>query len=237
MYFEEFRNDPEHYQDRRWSHVIEPIQIRQQWKIYRSFDWGYEKPFSCGYWTEDDDGVVYRITECYGVQYSSGEPIPDMGLKWDPHRVFKHLAKFENEHPYLKGRKIIGVADPALWKAEYGESFAEIAGQHGIFFQPADNERITGWMQMHYRLTFDDAGYARLYVFKGCRNFIRTITTLEYDPHKEGDLDTKGEDHAADEARYFCMLRKVKPIEPVEENLPAYGSDPLDQFVRRMERR
>ena len=116
-------------------------------------------------------------------------------------------------------------------------SFAETAAKAQIFFQPADNARIPGWMQLHYRLMFDDAGYARMYVFNTCKNFIRTITTLEYDPHREGDLATKGEDHAADEARYFCQLRKVTPLVPEEKDEPAWGSDPLDQFVRRMDRR
>ena len=234
MYFEEFRNNPDGYATRQWSHVIDPITIRPHWKIYRSFDWGYAKPFSCGWWTEDEDGTLYRIDEMYGVQYSGGEPIPDMGVKWDPDRVFSEIKKHENEHPYLKGKQIIGVADPAIWDAESGISFAETAGKHGVFFQPADNARIPGWMQMHYRMRFDEAGYCRMYIFKNCRNFIRTITTLEFDPHKAEDVLTTGEDHAADEARYLCMLRKVKPIEPIDEVVPQWGSDPLEQFSRRL---
>ena len=237
MFFEEFRDSQEGYQTRQWTHVIDPIKIRPHWKIYRSMDWGYAKPFSVGYWTEDDDSVVYRIDEIYGVEYSNGDPIPNQGVKWDPDRVFTEIARHEQEHPYLKGKQIIGVADPAMWDAESGISFAEMAGKHGVFFQPADNSRIPGWMQMHYRMTFDENGYCRFYVFRNCRNFIRTITTLEYDKHKAEDLDTSGEDHAADEARYFCMLRKVPPLLPEEQAGPAYGSDPLDQFVRRMDRR
>ena len=237
MFFEEWRNNPEGYRTKQWTHVIEPFTPRPHWKIYRSFDWGYAKPFSCGWWTEDDDGIIYRIDELYGVEYSNGEPIPDQGVKWDPDRVFMEIAKHEREHPYLKGKQIIGVADPAIWDAESGVSFAETAGKHGIFFQPADNARIPGWMQMHYRMRFDEAGYCRFYVYNTCRNFIRTITTLEYDPHKSEDLNTKGEDHQADEARYLCQLRKVPPLLPEEKNEPLYGADPLDMFVRRMDRR
>ncbi|MBQ5439440.1 MAG: UDP-N-acetylmuramoyl-tripeptide--D-alanyl-D-alanine ligase, partial [Clostridia bacterium] len=75
----------------------------------------------------------------------------------------------------------IGVADPAIWDAESGISFAETAGKHGIFFQPADNARIPGWMQCQYRLMFDSEGYPMFYVFNTCREFIRTIPTLQYD--------------------------------------------------------
>ena len=237
MYFEDFRNDPEHYQDHRWTHVIEPFKPKAHWPIYRSFDWGYNKPFSCGWWTVDEDGVIYRIDEFYGVQYSGGEPIQDTGLKWPPMKVFREIKKHEEEHPWLKGKTIQGVADSAMWDSEYGESIADTAAKCGVYFQQSDKARIPGWMQMHYRMMFDENGYARMYIFKTCRNFIRTIVTLEYDEHKAEDINTKGEDHAADEARYFCMLPKIKVKEELAEDLPAWGADPLDIFVRRNERR
>jgi hypothetical protein len=50
-----------------------------------------------------------------------------------------------------------------------------------------------------------------MYVFSNCKAFIRTIPLLQYDEHKAEDLDTDGEDHAADESRYLCMARPIKP--------------------------
>ena len=235
-FFEEFRNAPEHYDDRQWTHVINPFTPKRHWPIYRSFDWGYAKPFSCGWWTVDDDGVIYRICELYGVQYSGGEPIANQGIKWPVERVFAEIQKWEREHPYLAGKRITGVADPAIWKADGGVSIAETATHYGIFFQQADNERIPGWMQMHYRMMFDEDGFPQMYIFKTCKNFIRTITTLQYDPHKAEDLDTDGEDHAADETRYFCQSRPIKPYIPKEEFHPAWGNDPLEQFTERRRR-
>ena len=49
QFFEDFMDKPEHYEDRLWTHVIEPFDIPSAWKIYRSFDWGYARPFSCGW--------------------------------------------------------------------------------------------------------------------------------------------------------------------------------------------
>jgi hypothetical protein len=184
----------------------------------------------------DDDGVIYRICELYGVQYSGGEPIPNLGVKWPVERVFAEIQKMEREHPYLTGKRITGVADPAIWKADGGVSIAETATHYGIFFQQADNERIPGWMQMHYRMMFDEDGFPQMYIFKTCKNFIRTITTLQYDPHKAEDLDTDGEDHAADETRYFCQSRPIKPYIQIEEFKPAWGNDPLEQFTERRRR-
>ena len=44
-YFEEFRNNPDGYEDHRWTHVINPFTPKKHWPIYRSFDWGYNKPY------------------------------------------------------------------------------------------------------------------------------------------------------------------------------------------------
>ena len=131
--------------------------------------------------------------------------------------MFAHLAKLEREHPLLKGRAITGVADPALWQAQTGESFADAAARHSLFFQKGDNARIPGWMQCHYRLTFDENGYPRMYVFNTCKDFIRTSPTLCYDPHEAEDLDTAQEDHIADEWRYMMMTRPIIPAPPQVE--------------------
>ncbi len=221
QFFEDFRTEPdmvmaeeagctmtkeELLHAHRWTHVIEPFAIPAGWKIYRSFDWGYHRPFSCGWWAVDYDGVVYRILEMYGCTET-----PNEGLKLTPPVVFAEIARTEREHPWLKGKTIRGIADPAIWDAEQGESIAETAAKHGVFFDKGDHERIPGWIQVHYRFQFDENGYPMLYVFANCKAFIRTIPLLQYDDHKAEDLDTDGEDHVADETRYFLMSRPIKP--------------------------
>ena len=215
QFFEDFADRPDHYADRQWTHVIEPFEIPDSWKIYRSFDWGYNKPFSCGWWAVDHDGVAYRILELYGCTAT-----PNEGVKWTPPQVFAEIHKIETEHRWLVGKKITGIADPAIWDAETGESIADTAGKHAVFFTPGDNKRLPGWMQVHYRLAFDDTGYPMMYIFRNCQAFIRTIPILQYDDHKPEDLDTDGEDHVADEVRYFCMSRPIKPIQATEPEKP-----------------
>ena len=46
---------------------------------------------------------------------------------------------------------------------------------------------------------------AKLQVFKTCYEFIRTFPTLVYDQVRTEDLDSDGEDHAADAVRYGIM--------------------------------
>lgn len=221
QFFEEFRDNPDHYKDRRFTHVIEPFNIPKEWEIYRSFDFGYAKPFSCAWWAVDYDGRLYRILELYGCTSEA-----NTGVKWEPNKIFREIKKVEEEHPYLKGKNITGVADPSIWDCSRGESVAEVADRHGVYFTPGDNKRIAGWMQVHYRMAFDDEGFAMLYVFNTCKGFIRTIPLLQYDEVKPEDLDTEGEDHIADEVRYMCMARPIQPVMKKESN-PVLD-DPLD---------
>ena len=191
--------------------MIKPFDVPREWNVYRSYDFGYAKPFSCGWWAVDHDGCVYRIAELYGCTKT-----PNEGVKWIPDKVFAEIHRIECEHRWLKGKQIIGVADPAIWNAETGESIAERAARYQVYFSKGDHQRIPGWMQLHYRFAFDDNGYPMLYVFRSCKGFIRTMPLLMYDDHKPEDIDTDGEDHIADAVRYLCMARPIKPRMPAE---------------------
>ena len=226
QFFEDFVDNPEGYKTRVRTHVIEPFEIDPGWTICRSYDFGYGKPFSCAWWAVDYDGVIYRILELYGCTRT-----PNEGVKWTPDEQFERIAKLEREHPWLRGKRITGVADPSIWDASRGESVAQTAARHRVYFTPGDNKRIPGWMQCHYRLQFDENGYPRMYVFRTCRAFLRTVPLMMYDEHRPEDLDTTLEDHVCDEWRYFCMSRPVKPMKRIPE--PVILGDPLNTMGGR----
>lgn len=245
MFFDDFRTEPdlvaahEHgcdddadtlRKDHRWVHVIEPMDMasgeRRNWTICRSYDFGYGKPFSCAWWAVDFDGNIYRILELYGCTET-----PNEGLKWTPDQQFKRIKEIEDTHPWLKGKHIDGVADPAIWDASRGESIAETAARYGVYFTPGDHERVAGWMMCHYYLQFDENGYSRMYVFSNCKAFIRTIPLLLFDEHKPEDVDSDMEDHVADEWRYFAMSRPIKPMRPVVKKSIFF--DPLDMYPKK----
>lgn len=242
QYFTEFRTEPDAAmckkagitveqarQQNRFTHVIDPLDLesgsRRGWTIMRGYDFGYNKPFSCGWYAVDYDGVLYRIMELYGCT-----GVPNNGVKWTPEQQFQEIRRIESEHPWLRGKNIIGIADPAIWDKSRGISIADTAAKYGVYFSPGDHERIPGWMQCHYRLQFDERGYPRFYVFRNCKDFIRTIPLMMYDQNKPEDLDSDLEDHIADEWRYICMSRPIKPIMPVEKKYIL--SDPLNQFAK-----
>lgn len=232
--FTEFVNDPSHYRDRLFTHVIEPFIIPQSWQRFRSLDWGYSRPFSVGYWAQDEDGRLYRYAEIYGSakDIATGRTLrPNVGLKLAPHEVADLIRKYEDR--YEKGKRIIGIADPSIFDESRGSDgcIAAIMERKGIYFEGGDNERIAGKMQLHHRLSFDERGVPMLYVFSNCNDFIRTIPALTYDSMRVEDIDTQGEDHIYDETRYMCMFRPITEARRREE-VKEIKFDPLDLYER-----
>ena len=238
-FFEEFRATPdpqachnagisveEALGEHRWTHVIKPFDIPKSWKIYRSYDFGFGKPFACNWYAIDYEGIAYMIAELYGCTGVANE-----GIKWSPEMQFREIARIENEHPLLKGKRIEGVADPSIWDGSRGIAIIEEAEKHHLWFEKGINDRIPGWMQIHERFKFDEYGKAMLYVFDTCKDTIRVIPLMMYDEHRPEDLDTDLEDHILDSLRYFCMMRPIAPRRIEEEKKPQH--DPLNQFTER----
>jgi hypothetical protein len=206
-----------------WSfekHVIRPFSIPSDWLRFRSADWGSAAPFSVGWWAVVSDdyqhpsmeglslprGAIIRYREWYGAS------APNVGLKLTAEEVARGIKAKE------AGDVITyGVLDPAAFAVDGGPSIAQMMAREGVVFRPADNKRVSqkgalsGWDQMRHRLKGDEDGRPMLYVFETCKDFIRTVPALQHDPDRPEDVDTDGEDHVADEARYGCMSRPYVP--------------------------
>jgi len=211
-----------------WSDdiIIRPCELPEHWTRFRSFDWGSARPFSCGWWavaSEDfihPDGQVIpknalvRYREWYGA---SG---PNVGLKLTVEQVATEIVSRETEDPKIH----YGVADPAIFAQDGGPSMAERmakATHNKVLWRRADNKRVAthghigGWDQMRARMVGDER--PMIYCFDTCTDSIRTIPSLQHDESKPEDLDTEGEDHAADEWRYGCMSRPYTKPKPTKE--------------------
>lgn len=226
--FNEWRNDPAHYDDRLWTHVVNPFPIPESWPIVRGMDWGYAKPFSIGWYAVAPGGVLYRIRELYGC---TGEP--NTGVKWTPQRCAQEVWEIEHDDPNLAGRYIYGVADSAIFASDSGIPIVEAFEEAGIYFDKGSKQRIPGKMQCHYRLAFDEDGESMFYVFNTCKHFIRCIPSLVYDETNVEDVDTSQEDHNYDEWRYVCMSRPIEPrinVQPDDVEWTPPPEDPLDMM-------
>lgn len=226
--FTEWVNDPRHYDDQRWTHVIDPFEIDERWSIYRCFDFGYSRPFAVEWAAVDTDGRIYIINEYYGC-----DGTPNKGIKMEPTEIAREIKRIESEHPLLKGKHVIGIADPAIFAEDRGRG-QSIAGlmesaPNFVTFTRGDHNRIAGKMQMHYRFAFDKEGRPMMQVFKTCKHFIRTIPSLVYSESHVEDVDTEQEDHIYDAVRYLCMARPITPRR--NEAIVRPDEDPLDQFV------
>lgn len=205
-------------------HVVDPFVVPKHWLRFRSFDWGSAKPFSVGWWAvagEDTaagpaggdagsgngrvvpKGCLVRYREWYGAQG------PNTGLRLTTADVAAGILARDGageEYAY-------SVADPSIFVEDGGPSRAEVLSNHKVWFQKADNRRVPGaghmggWDEMRQRLKGESKTRPMLVVFSTCREFCRTIPTLPHDPRHTEDVDTKAEDHIADEARYACMSR------------------------------
>ena len=237
----------------RELHVIRPFPIPTGWTRFASFDWGSARPFSVGWWSVSNGepvrlkggrvlwfpaGAIIRYREWYGKKSDEH----NIGLKMVAEAVAQGIIDREKragellcmpDDRHTGPRIAYRVADPACWKEDGGPSIAERMQRAGCIFRQADNSRITGWDQVRARLEGDD-GAPMLYVFNTCTDLIRTMPALIHDEDTIEDLDTAGEDHAADEARYACMsrpldlsVRKKRSTEP-----KPYTYDWLEKHAR-----
>lgn len=209
-------------------HVLEPFQLPDDWLRFRSGDWGSARPFSIGWWAVVGDdtalgggrmlprGAMVRYREWYGAS------APNVGLRYTAEEVAEGIKQRERDE-----KVSYGVLDPAAFAVDGGPSIAERMMRVGVPWRPADNKRVaklgalSGWDQMRQRMKGDHEGRPMLFVFDTCKDFIRTVPSLQHDPDHPEDLDTDGEDHVADEARYGCMsrpwIRKNPDEKPPEE--------------------
>lgn len=220
--FTEWKNDSDHYADQRFTHVIDPFHVPDDWGIWCGLDWGYSRPFSVGWYAVDRERRLYRIREYYGIDKKG---TPNVGAKLEPGEVARAIRRIEEEDPNLRGKTIHRVGDPAIWGSDGTESIGALMERERVYFERGDHARIDGKMQVHHRLAFDEDGRAMLYVFSTCKHFIRTVPNLVYDETDVEDIDTDGEDHIYDELRYVCMKNPIAPRPRVKQEPKPY--DPL----------
>jgi hypothetical protein len=193
------------------DHIIEPFEIPKHWVRLRACDWGSARPFSVGWYGVSDGelssvprGALVKYREWYGMK--DGQP--NVGIKLTAEEVADGILARQ-----LRDEKIdYSVMDPSAFAVDGGPSIAERMAKRRVFFQAADNKRVaqkgalSGWDQLRARLK-GDGERPMIFFFKTCTETIRTLPALQHDEMKPEDVDTDGEDHAADETRYACSAR------------------------------
>ena len=209
----------------KWSHknVVRPFELPREWLRFRAADWGYSAPFSMGWYAVAGDdasdyglqrGCLVRYRELYAMRPGQ----PNVGLRLTTEELAEKVKEQSKDERYA-----YSVIDPAAFAESGGPSIAERFARAGVEFKRGDNRRlgskgaIGGWDMVRQRISGED-DKPMFVTFSTCTELIRTLPILQHDPDRAEDLDTKQEDHAADELRYACMSRpwvqKPKAVEP-----------------------
>lgn len=222
-----------------WSNknILQPFKVPDHWMKFVSFDWGSYRPFSAGWWAVVDNDYIHKgqvIPRGSLIRYREwyGSKAPNVGLKLTAEQVGQGIKERTGEDITY------WVADPAIMAEDGGPSISE---RTKIPWRKADNKRVSGkgqmggWDQMRARLIGED-DKPLIYCFSTCTDSIRTIPVLQHDQNKPEDLDTDGEDHAADEWRYACMSRPWVPAieqtqKPKDRWEKAFDDDEEDSWL------
>lgn len=212
QYFTEWRDN---------RHVIAPFDIPDTWFKYRSIDFGRTAPFCCKWYAVDYDGNIFVYREYYAAGLDADVNFRRVHeLSRDKH------GGIEQYQWTVLDSACFSATSGASYNRGQGETIADIAWREKVEVVPSPKDRIHGWGLMHQALQWQTftpevatgrliptgEKKPKLQYFSTCRDSIRTIPSLVYDKIHLEDLNTKGEDHAADTDRYFLhMLWGDKP--------------------------
>lgn len=171
-------------------------------KIERWIDWGYTKPGICLWVAILPSGHAYIFHE-YTFTKTNASKVAQ--------RIAEETRNILVKNPGCRISKTVG--DPAMWGVESGtgEAYAQTFSKNGVSMIEGDNQRTLGWGRMREWLALAPDGIPWLIVDPACRYVCRTIPTLIIDKNDPEDLDSKGEDHAADAIRYGLMAMPSPP--------------------------
>ncbi len=202
----------------REKHVVKPFTIPSTWFRFRSIDIsGRNGITSCHWYALDYDKnvIVYR------EHYASGMDADE------------HADRIRQMSEGEKYRYTV-VDNSAFSKEGYGETFEEIYARHGVALDiKSSKNRLTGWDTVHRYMRWTETTPPKLKIFDTNVNMIKTLPALIHSETNPEDVDTRGEDHAADELRYFLQtLREQKtprPETPAQKRLRwLFGNDSVN---------
>lgn len=208
----------------RSSHLIRPFKPPAHLAKFQVIDWGYQKPYSVGWYCVIDQDTILAAKDEYSetflpknslIQYrelygTKGKP--NDGSQEESDIVAKRIIQIEgdaNEHMDYR------VADTAMWAKNDGMSIFErmFKATKGAFNpRQSIKDRQAGYSELNSRLKGEEIEknvfIPMLFVTSNCVHWWRTVPPLVLDDlQPEKGPDTDQEDHAYDHTVYACMSR------------------------------
>jgi phage terminase large subunit len=179
------------------THVCEPFDIPDDWRRFRSCDYGYSS-YSAVHWFAIDPS--YETLYVYRELYVSKHTGKDLG------RAVMEAEQGESIH--------YGVLDSSCWhnRGQIGPSIAEEMISMGCRWRPSDRSagaRVSGKNRFHEVLKVnEETETAGIVFFNTCRQIIADLPIIPSDPKGSDDIDPRyATDHAYDSVRYGIMSR------------------------------
>ena len=184
---------------RKQLHVVEPFAIPDNWPRWTATDYGTTmlKPTFATLWFAQDPETGRRFV--YRELYGQG---------WLAAEQAQRIMDAERGGEVVRRR----IGDPAMFNNVNGDgtSPADSYRKEGLLLIRGYNDRVKGWHLVREALTMWPDGRPGLQAFSTCRNLVRTAPTLMHDDHNPEDVDTDGEDHLWDAARYGLSANLAK---------------------------
>ena len=186
---------------RKEHHICEPFDIPDDWDKFMCVDYGFNAPY-CVLWFARPPNTqsVWFYREHYAKQvklidqiYRAYESMRDAGDKIKA--IILDPSMFHKTN--VKGDRISPMSDD--WRRVFGSETLITAG---------DNDRVPGWSLMREMVDWQDGPDhqllvpPRLHIFNTCTNLEREMREAIHDNKRIEDVDTDGDDHAIDAARY-----------------------------------
>jgi len=186
--FSEFRNK---------IHVVDPFEIPDEWRRFRSCDYGYSS-YSAVHWFAIDP--AYETLIVYRELYVSKHTGRDLAKAVMALEVGEQMS--------------YGVLDSSCWhnRGQIGPSIAEEMIALGCRWRPSDRSagaRVAGRNRLHELLKYDEeAQTPGIVFFNTCRQIIADLPVIPTDPKGGDDIDVRyRSDHTYDSVRYGAMSR------------------------------
>ena len=190
-------------------HVIKPFKIPEDWRIYRTLDYGLDK-CACYWIAQSSDNHFYVIDGLYESELivsEASKKIKEIDTKW-----------LERTNGSNKKEIEVPIAPPDIWSrdGQTGKSAADLFYENGINWYKGNNDRINGWLSVKEMLkivkskdidTGEEIVDCQLKIFNTCTNLIRTLPQLQHDTLKPNDIAKTPHEltHGPDALRMFCM--------------------------------
>lgn len=192
QYFSNFRSD---------VHVVAPFEIPNHWPVWGGFDYGFTHYTAFYLFAKDSDGNVYAIGE-----HAERKQLPAYHIEQMQYLADRLVGGWNRVQSVFAGPDVFG-------KKGAETTIAEQYQGAGMWFTPANNDRVSGWTSILNALGDGDRGIPpRLKIFNTCARLIECLPELQHDPNRPEDVlkvDTddegNGGDDFADAFRYGFM--------------------------------